>query len=72
MCSINIDESAIHVSIAARPSCLCVLQSEKLERLLDLMDNQCTMHGFQHDVLEWAHMNQNGTHCCSTMMLHGL
>jgi hypothetical protein len=38
-----------HVSIAARPSRLCVPFSKKLDSLLDRLDNQRTMHGSQND-----------------------
>jgi hypothetical protein len=45
MCSINIDDSGIHVSIVARPSRLCVLHSWKLEQLFGHLDNRHTTHG---------------------------
>jgi hypothetical protein len=51
MCSINIDESTIHVSVAAWLSRLYVLLSEKLERLLDRLDNWRMMHDFKYDAL---------------------
>jgi hypothetical protein len=46
MCSINIDEYAIHMSIVARLSHLCVLHSWNLKRLLDYLDNWRMMHDF--------------------------
>jgi hypothetical protein len=52
MCSIHIDESATHVSIAARLSRLCVPFFEKLDNLLDHLENRCMMHGSQNDALE--------------------
>jgi hypothetical protein len=39
MCSTNFDESAMHVSKAAQPSHLCALFTEKLDSLLDRLDN---------------------------------
>jgi hypothetical protein len=44
MCLIHINESAIHVLIIARPSHLCVPFSEKLDSLLDRLDNRGMMH----------------------------
>jgi hypothetical protein len=44
MCSIHIDESAIHMSIVARLSRLYVSFFEKLDSLLDCMDNRRMMH----------------------------
>jgi hypothetical protein len=41
MCSINVDEFATHVSIVALLSRLCVPFSEKLDSLLDRLDNWC-------------------------------
>jgi hypothetical protein len=58
MCSIHIDESIIYMSLAARPSCLCVPFSEKLDSLLDRLDNQRTMHDSQNGALKWSG-NQN-------------
>jgi hypothetical protein len=72
MCSIHIDESAIHVFIATRPSRFYVPFSEKLNRLLDRLDNRRMMHGFQYGALEWAHGNQNDAHYCSIVTLHWL
>jgi hypothetical protein len=60
------------VSIAARPSRLCVPFSEKMDNLLDCLGNQCTMHGSQNDALEWAHENQNDIHYCSRATFHKL
>jgi hypothetical protein len=57
MCSIYIDESAIHMFIDARPSCLYIPLSEELNRLLDHLDNRHMMHDFQYDTLEWEHGN---------------
>jgi hypothetical protein len=42
------------VSIVARPSHLYVPFSEKLDSLLDHLDNWCTMYGSQNDALEWG------------------
>jgi hypothetical protein len=72
MCSINIDESTIHVSIDARPSRPCVPFSEKLNMLLDHLDNRHMMHNFQSGALEWARGNQNDVYYWSATMLHGL
>jgi hypothetical protein len=72
ICSIHIDESGIHVSITARLSRLCVPFFEKLNSLLDHLDNQRTMHDSRNDALEWAHGNQNDAHYCSSTTLHGL
>jgi hypothetical protein len=72
MYSINIDESTIHVFIAARPSRLYVLHSWTLERLLDHLDNRRKTHNFQYGALEWARGNRNDAHYCSVVMLHGL
>jgi hypothetical protein len=46
MCSIHIDESAMHGSKAAQPSCLYIVFVGKLDSLLDRLDNRHTMHGF--------------------------
>jgi hypothetical protein len=59
MCSIHIDESVIHVSMAAWPSRFYLPFSEKLNNLLDRLDNRCTVHGSQNGALEWARGNQN-------------
>jgi hypothetical protein len=72
MCLIHIDESTIHMSIAAWLSCLCVPFSKKLNNLLDRLDNCFMMHNFQYDVLKWVCGNQNDAHYCNTAMLHGL
>jgi hypothetical protein len=48
------DEFAIHVSITTRPSLLYLPFSEKLNNLLDRLDNRPTMHGFQCDAHEWV------------------
>jgi hypothetical protein len=72
ICSIHIDESAIHVPIAARLSRLCVPFSKKLNSLLDCLDNRRMMHDFQNNALEWARGNQNDAHYCSDVTLHGL
>jgi hypothetical protein len=58
--------------IATRPSCLCVPFFEKVDNLLDRLDNQRTMHGSQNDALEWACGNQNDAHYYSRVTLHGL
>jgi hypothetical protein len=72
MCSIHIDDSAIHVLIVARPSCLCVPFSEKLDSLLDCLDNRHTVHDSQNGALEWAHENQNDAQYYSRTTLHKL
>jgi hypothetical protein len=71
MCSIHIDESAIHVSAATRPSRLCVPFSEKLDSLLICLDNRLMMHGFQCNGHKWAHGDRNDARYCSATMLHG-
>jgi hypothetical protein len=60
------------MSIAARPSRLYVPFSEKLDGLLDRLDNRCTMHSYQNDALEWARGNQNDVCYYSQATLHGL
>jgi hypothetical protein len=57
MCSIHIDESAIHVSIAARLSRLYIPFSKKLDILLDRLDNRRMTRGSQSDTLEWVCWN---------------
>jgi hypothetical protein len=52
MCLIHIDESTIYLSIIVWLSRLCVPFSEKLDNLLDRLDNRCMMHGFQCGVRE--------------------
>jgi hypothetical protein len=47
MCLIHINEFAIHVSITARLSRLCIPFSKKLDSLLNRLDNLCVMHNFQ-------------------------
>jgi hypothetical protein len=69
MCSIHIDESTIHMLKIARPSCLCVPVSEKLDSLLNYLDNRRMMHGSQNDALEWVHRNQNDTYYYSDATL---
>jgi hypothetical protein len=72
MCSIHIDEYAIDVSITARSSRLCVPFSEKLDSLLDRLDNWRTMHGYRYNALEWARENQNEAQYYSVATLHML
>jgi hypothetical protein len=72
MCSIHIDEYAIDVSITARLSRLCVPFSEKLDSLLDHLDNWRTMHGYRYNALEWARENQNEAQYYSVATLHRL
>jgi hypothetical protein len=72
MCSIHIDESVIRVSIVTRLLRLCIPFSEKLDSLLDHLDNRRMMHGSQNDALEWAHGNQNDAHYYSRATLHML
>jgi hypothetical protein len=67
MCSINLDESARHMSKVAWPSNLYVLFTEKLDSLLDRLDNQCMMHGFQSIAIDCWCRNRNDTHYCSGM-----
>jgi hypothetical protein len=47
MGSINLDKSATHVFKVARPTHLHALFVEKIDSLLDRLDNRCTMHGSQ-------------------------
>jgi hypothetical protein len=47
MCSIYLDESAIRVSKATRQLHLYILFAEKLDNLLNHLDNRRTMHGPQ-------------------------
>jgi hypothetical protein len=61
MCSIHIDESVIHVLTVARSSRFCVPFSERLDNLLDRLDNRRTIRGSWNDTLEWVR-NQNDTH----------
>jgi hypothetical protein len=70
MCSIYIDESAIHVSAVVWPSRLCVYFYKKLDSLLVRLYNQHTMYGFQCDTHEWVHGDQNDAHYYSIVMLH--
>jgi hypothetical protein len=65
MYSIHLDESATHMSKVARPSHLCVLFDEKLDSLLDRLDNRRTMHGSQSVAIDCWCGNQNDTHYCS-------
>jgi hypothetical protein len=58
--------------IPAQPSCLCVTFFEKLDNLLDCLDNRRMMHDSQNDALEWVHMNRNDVHYCSCATLHRL
>jgi hypothetical protein len=52
MCSIHMDQSAMHVSTAARSSHLYVPFSKKLDSLVYCLDNQSMMHSFQCSVHE--------------------
>jgi hypothetical protein len=70
MCSILLDESTTHVSKAARSSCLYVFFAEKLDSLLDHLDNRHKMHGSQNIAIDCWSRNQNGTRYCSHAMLH--
>jgi hypothetical protein len=60
------------VPVVARPSRLYVPLSEKLDRLLDHLDNCHTMHGSQGDALEWVRMDRKDTRHYSGTMLLGL
>jgi hypothetical protein len=71
MCSIHIDESAIHVSAIAQSSRFCLPFFEKLDNLLACLDNRCTMHGFQCDAREWVCGDQNNVHYYSAVTLLG-
>jgi hypothetical protein len=46
--------------------------SEKLDNLLDHLDNRRMMHSSQNDALEWACRNQKDAHYCGYVTLHGL
>jgi hypothetical protein len=72
ICSIHIDESAIHMSMAAQPSRLWVPLSKKLDSLLDRLNNRCMMHGSQNDTLKWMRGNQNDAHYCSRTIFYWL
>jgi hypothetical protein len=61
-----------YTCIDAQLSRLCVPFSEKLDSFLDCLDNRRTMHDSQNEALEWARGNQNNTHNCSNVTLHGL
>jgi hypothetical protein len=71
MCLIHIDESATRLDSCMTVTSLCTF-SEKLDNLLDCLDNQRTMHGSQNGALEWACGNQNDAHYCSRVILHTL
>jgi hypothetical protein len=71
MCLIHNGEFTIHMSAAARSSCLCVPFSEKLDSLLAYLDNRCTMHGFWCDTREWACGDQNNACYYNITMLPG-
>jgi hypothetical protein len=60
------------VSIDVRPSHLCVHSFEKLDSLLDRLDNWRTMHGSRNGALEWARGSQKDAHYCNHVTLHGL
>jgi hypothetical protein len=49
----------------------CVPYTEKLDCLLDRLDNRHMMHGSQSDTLEWVRMDQKYVRTVATM-LHGL
>jgi hypothetical protein len=70
ICSIHIDESTIHVSMAAQPSRLWVSFSKKLNSLLDRLNKRCMMHGSQNDTLKWTRGNQNDAYYCSRATLY--
>jgi hypothetical protein len=59
MCSIHIDESLIHVSIAAWLSRLYVPFSGELNSLLDRLDNRYSTHDSRSNALEWVCGNRN-------------
>jgi ribosome assembly protein YihI (activator of Der GTPase) len=61
MCYVNHDESATHVSKVARMSRLRVLFVEKLDILLDRLDNQRTMHISRSVAIDYWCGNRNGT-----------
>jgi hypothetical protein len=67
MGSINLDKSATHVFKVARPSHLHALFVEKIDSLLDRLDNRCTMHGSQSIAIDYWCRNQNDIHYCSGM-----
>jgi hypothetical protein len=60
------------MSIVAHTSHLYVPFSEKLDSLLDRLDNRRMMHDFQSDTLEWMCMDRNDAHYCSVATLHVL
>jgi hypothetical protein len=53
------------MSTAARSSRICVPFSEKLDSLLDCLDNWCTMRDSRNDALEWVSENRNDAQYCS-------
>jgi hypothetical protein len=59
------------VSIAALPSRICVLFSEKLNNLLDHLVNRRTMHDSQNDTLKWARRNRNDVHAVAVRRFTG-
>jgi hypothetical protein len=60
------------MSLVARSSHHCLPFSERLDNLLNHLNNRRMMHGSQNDILEWVRVNQNDVHQCSRAMLHGL
>jgi hypothetical protein len=61
-----------YVSTVVRLSRLYVPFYEKLDNLLDRLDNRRTIHGSRSDALEWVRMDQNNAHYHSTTTLHRL
>jgi hypothetical protein len=50
----------------------CVSFSEKLNHLLDRLDNWHMMHGSQSDGLKWVHGSQKYAHYYSGVTLYGI
>jgi hypothetical protein len=57
------------MSPVARPSRLYVHFSEKLDSLLDRLNNRRTMHGSRNGALEWMRGNRKDIHYYSRVML---
>jgi hypothetical protein len=72
MCSIHIDESTTRVECCKAVTSSVYLFSEKLNSLLDRLNNRHMMDGSRSDALKWVQGSQKHAHYCSGAMLHEL
>jgi hypothetical protein len=72
MCSIHIDESVTRVDYCMVVTSSVYIFFEKLNSLLDRLDNRCMIHDSRSDTFKWVCRSRKYVHCCSGVTLHGL